>query len=101
MQYWGEAASQQVHRKENSSGRRGIATRVGLEHLRSCWVSSPVYGHFGLAPGFVIVDTQTSGVEEIENSDLHHAARGMCQPFKALGAVRSMLWSWRGLARGH
>jgi len=47
-------------------------------------VNSPVYGHFGSAPGFVIVDTQTTGVEEIKNSDLHHA-HGMCQPLKALG----------------
>jgi predicted Fe-Mo cluster-binding NifX family protein len=47
-------------------------------------VNSLVYGHFGSAPGFVIVDTETTGVEEIQNRDLHHA-HGMCQPLKALG----------------
>jgi len=45
---------------------------------------SRVYEHFGSAPGFVIVDTETQTVEEINNSDLHHA-HGMCQPLKALG----------------
>ncbi len=47
-------------------------------------LDSPVYGHFGSAPGFVIVDTESGEVEEVRNSDLHHA-HGMCQPLKALG----------------
>ncbi len=46
-------------------------------------LESRVYGHFGSAPGFVIVDTKTRSVEEIGNDDLHHA-HGMCQPLKAL-----------------
>ena len=52
------------------------SNRKGLE--------SPVYAHFGSAPGFVIVNTENQGVEEIDNHDLHHA-HGMCQPLKALG----------------
>ncbi len=47
-------------------------------------LDSEVYGHFGSAPGFVIVDTLSMGVEEINNGDLDHA-HGMCQPLKALG----------------
>ena len=47
-------------------------------------LESRVYEHFGSAPGFVIVDTETKTVEEINNSDLHHA-HGMCQPLNALG----------------
>ncbi|MGO9017587.1 MAG: NifB/NifX family molybdenum-iron cluster-binding protein [Syntrophobacteraceae bacterium] len=47
-------------------------------------LESRVYEHFGSAPGFVIVDTESKSVEEINNSDLHHA-HGMCQPLKALG----------------
>ncbi|HET6459772.1 MAG TPA: NifB/NifX family molybdenum-iron cluster-binding protein [Syntrophales bacterium] len=47
-------------------------------------LDSSVYGHFGSAPGFVIVDTGKMSVEEINNNDLHHA-HGMCQPLKALG----------------
>jgi len=47
-------------------------------------LDSQVFGHFGSAPGFVIVDTESKGIEEISNGDLHHA-HGMCQPLKALG----------------
>jgi predicted Fe-Mo cluster-binding NifX family protein len=47
-------------------------------------LESKVYEHFGSAPGFVIVDTESKSVEEINNNDLHHA-HGMCQPLKALG----------------
>ncbi len=47
-------------------------------------MNSMVYGHFGSAPGFVIVDTGKGSVEEISNGDQHHA-HGMCQPLKALG----------------
>ena len=50
-------------------------------------LDSRVYGHFGSAPGFVIVDTEKMNVEEINNSDLHHA-HGMCQPVKALGGLK-------------
>ena len=47
-------------------------------------LDSIVYGHFGSAPGFVIVDTESKEIEEIKNGDQHHA-HGMCQPLKALG----------------
>ena len=47
-------------------------------------MDSRVYEHFGSAPGFVIVDTESKSVEEIDNNDLHHE-HGMCQPLKALG----------------
>lgn len=47
-------------------------------------LESPVYSHFGSAPGFAIVNTENQAVEEISNNDLHHA-HGMCQPLKALG----------------
>lgn len=47
-------------------------------------LESKVYGHFGSAPGFVIVDTESAEVEEIPNGDQHHA-HGMCQPLLALG----------------
>lgn len=46
-------------------------------------LDSRVYGHFGSAPGFVIVDTVSMAFEEINNNDQHHA-HGMCQPMKAL-----------------
>ena len=47
-------------------------------------LDSKVYGHFGSAPGFVLVDTESDSFEEIDNGDQHHE-HGMCQPIKALG----------------
>jgi len=47
-------------------------------------LDSTVYGHFGSAPGFVIVDTETTEVDQIPNGDQHHA-HGMCQPLLAIG----------------
>ena len=49
-------------------------------------LDSVVFSHFGSAPGFVVVDTESKGIEEINNNDLHHA-HGMCQPLKALGGL--------------
>ncbi len=46
-------------------------------------MDSEVYGHFGSAPGFVIVDTDANTLEEIRNGDQHHA-HGMCQPLASL-----------------
>ena len=42
-----------------------------------------VYGHFGSAPYFTIVDTDKNSIEVIDNANQHHA-HGMCQPMKAL-----------------
>jgi predicted Fe-Mo cluster-binding NifX family protein len=50
-------------------------------------LDSEVYGHFGSAPGFVIVDSESMNVQEITNGDMHHA-HGMCQPLKALGGEK-------------
>jgi len=46
-------------------------------------LDSPVYGHFGSAPLFVVVDTETQEVRETGNRDLHHE-HGSCSPLKAL-----------------
>ncbi|MCK9574326.1 MAG: NifB/NifX family molybdenum-iron cluster-binding protein [Candidatus Omnitrophica bacterium] len=42
-----------------------------------------VYGHFGSAPYFTIIDTEKDSVEIIDNANQHHA-HGMCQPMSAL-----------------
>ena len=47
-------------------------------------LESPVYGHFGSAPLFVVVDSDTQDVTEVNNRDLHHS-HGACSPIKALG----------------
>jgi predicted Fe-Mo cluster-binding NifX family protein len=47
-------------------------------------LESPVYGHFGTAPFFTVVDDQTGAIEAVSNMDLNHT-HGQCQPMKALG----------------
>jgi predicted Fe-Mo cluster-binding NifX family protein len=47
-------------------------------------LESQVYGHFGSAPGFVIVDTTTRTICDVINRDQQHA-HGACNPLRALG----------------
>ena len=50
-------------------------------------LDSEVYGHFGSAPAFILVDTETKEATTITNSDQNHA-HGMCSPIKALGGQK-------------
>jgi predicted Fe-Mo cluster-binding NifX family protein len=47
-------------------------------------LESMVFGHFGTAPYFLLVDSENKNIESIGNSDLHHA-HGQCSPMAALG----------------
>jgi predicted Fe-Mo cluster-binding NifX family protein len=49
-------------------------------------LESAVYGHFGSAPLFLVVETDTLAVTPLTNSNQHHA-HGMCQPVAALGGA--------------
>ncbi len=46
-------------------------------------MESTVYDHFGSAPVFVVVDTESDAVSSIMNRDQQHA-HGACNPLKAL-----------------
>jgi len=46
-------------------------------------MNSMVYNHFGSAPSFVIVNTETGSVATISNSDQHHE-HGACNPVMAM-----------------
>lgn len=46
-------------------------------------LASPVCSHFGSAPFFLIVDTESGACRAIPNRNLHHA-HGMCQPLNSL-----------------
>lgn len=46
-------------------------------------MSSLVYGHFGSAPIFLVLDTETNVLSAIDNRDQHHV-HGACNPMKAL-----------------
>ena len=47
-------------------------------------LDSPVFGHFGSAPFFIIVDSESNETESISNENLNHS-HGNCQPLLALG----------------
>jgi len=46
-------------------------------------IESSVYNHFGSAPIFLVVDTDTNALATINNRDQHHT-HGACNPMKAL-----------------
>jgi predicted Fe-Mo cluster-binding NifX family protein len=46
-------------------------------------IESAVFNHFGSAPFFVVVDTDTNDLSTINNRDQHHT-HGACNPMKAL-----------------
>lgn len=46
-------------------------------------MKSNVFGHFGTAPAFIVVDTETNQMSVINNRDMHHV-HGACNPIKAL-----------------
>lgn len=45
--------------------------------------ASPVYGHFGSAPYFIVVESENGTIESIGNRDRDHL-HGQCQPLAAL-----------------
>jgi predicted Fe-Mo cluster-binding NifX family protein len=45
-------------------------------------MESIVYGHFGSANAFVVIDTEAKNIVTIKNKDKHHA-HGMCNPLMA------------------
>jgi predicted Fe-Mo cluster-binding NifX family protein len=46
-------------------------------------LNSPVCAHFGSAPFFLIVDSESGQCRAISNRNQHHA-HGMCQPLNAI-----------------
>ncbi len=46
-------------------------------------LTSVVYNHFGSAPLFLIIDTQTNDLTAVKNRDQHHV-HGQCNPVQAL-----------------
>ena len=57
--------------------------RICIPVLDDHGLDSQVCAHFGSAPGFMIVDTESRNCRVIRNRNQHHA-HGMCQPLAAL-----------------
>ncbi len=50
-------------------------------------LESTVYGHFGSAPAFIVVDTEAETAATVANRDRNHA-HGACNPMAAIGGQR-------------
>lgn len=50
-------------------------------------LESQVYGHFGSAPVFALVDSETMAIEPAGNCD-HGHVHGACSPLKALAGAK-------------
>jgi predicted Fe-Mo cluster-binding NifX family protein len=58
--------------------------RIAFPSEENKGAESAVYGHFGSAPYFVIVESEDGETVSILNQDRDHG-QGNCQPLKALG----------------
>lgn len=61
--------------------------KVGFAVQFNEGLASVVYGHFGSAPAFIIVDMEQNQVSVLDNSNAHHE-HGACNPVMALGGNR-------------
>ena len=61
--------------------------KVCFPVLKAEGMDSEVYGHFGSAPAFMVVETENNTTTTITNSDQHHT-HGACNPLKALDNQR-------------
>lgn len=50
-------------------------------------LNAQVYGHFGSAPFFTLVETETQVLEIMPNANAHHE-HGSCQPLAALAGKK-------------
>lgn len=62
-------------------------------------LDSPICAHFGSAPAFVVVDTESRECRSIPNLNAHHA-HGACQPIGSLAGVALDAVAVGGIGRG-
>ena len=57
--------------------------KIAVPTIGNKGMGEEIYGHFGSAPFFTVVDTETGMVEVIDNKNQHHD-HGSCHPMMAL-----------------
>ena len=57
--------------------------RLCFPVVQDCGLDSAVYGHFGSAPMFLLVDAATGQTTLVDNSDKEHV-HGACNPARAV-----------------
>ena len=61
--------------------------KVAVPVTDYCGLESVVNGHFGSAPAFALVDSETLAVEALVNQNKEHT-HGMCSPMRALAGAK-------------
>ena len=62
-------------------------------------LESPVHGHFGSAPAFLAVDSETLATDVLANGDREHV-HGACSPVRALAGAKPAAVLVGGLGAG-
>jgi predicted Fe-Mo cluster-binding NifX family protein len=62
-----------------------VKIAIPVEDFRG--LESPVYGHFGSAPGFLVYDSASGQAQVVDNGQLAHE-HGQCNPIAALAGQR-------------
>jgi predicted Fe-Mo cluster-binding NifX family protein len=69
---------------ENRDAKKGgVKMKICFPVSEAKGVESEVYGHFGSAPTFLVIETESNTITTVNNKDQHHA-HGACNPMKAL-----------------
>jgi predicted Fe-Mo cluster-binding NifX family protein len=68
-------------------GKEEVKMNICIPVTEDKGVESPVCAHFGSAPIFMIVDTESGNCRAIQNRNQDHA-HGMCQPLMSLAHER-------------
>lgn len=66
---------------------------------RNQGLDSPVCAHFGAAPLFLVVDTESGDCRAVANGNQHHA-HGQCSPLAALAGERFDAMAVGGIGMG-
>ena len=61
-------------------------------------LQSEVFGHFGSAPFFTVVDSESGQVEVAQNTNVHHS-HGACHPMRQFGSRAVDAVVCRGMGR--
>src|SRR4030065_2367054 len=69
--------------KNRDKTKGGIGMKICFPVLKADGLESEVYGHFGSAPVFLFVESDSNNVTIVNNGDQHHE-HGACNPMKAL-----------------
>jgi predicted Fe-Mo cluster-binding NifX family protein len=69
------------------NAKRFIVMKICIPVTADKGLSSPVSAHFGSAPLFMVVDSDSMECTVIKNSNQHHA-HGMCQPLAVLSGTQ-------------